>query len=236
MEVLLVVGFVVLAGVIAWAAWYAKKRRREALALAAKQLGFQYSQVDTFGLLGLPFDLLQRGDGRGTENVLWGTWQGLDVTEFDYWYFEESTDSEGRTSRSYSHFSCATTQVPLRSSHLTIAKENIFTRLVDHMGFRDIEFELEEFNRSFQVKCKDRKFANDIVDQRMMQWLMDRAAGFAFEMNGDYLLCSSRRRKPTDLVPLLGTLKGFNDRIPNVAYSLYGTGSEAGGSAPTFTA
>ena len=235
MEALLIIGFLVLAGVIAWAAWYAKKRRREALALAAKQLGFQYSQVDTFGLLTLPFDLLRRGDGRGTENVLWGTWQGLGITEFDYWYYEESTDSEGRTSRSYTHFSCATTQVPLRSSHLTIAKENIFTRLADHMGFRDIEFELEEFNRSFQVKCKDRKFANDVVDQRMMRWLMDHAEGFAFEMNGDYLLCSSRRRKPTDLVPLLGTLKGFNDQIPNVAYSLYGASAPAGGPPQTFT-
>jgi hypothetical protein len=65
---------------------------------------------------------------------------------------------------------------------------------------------------------------------------MENAEGFAFEMNGDYLLCSSRRRKPTDLVPLLGTLKGFNDRIPNVAYGLYGTAGEAGPPAPTFTA
>lgn len=30
------------------------------------------------------FALLRRGDGRGTENVLSGTWQGMGVREFDY--------------------------------------------------------------------------------------------------------------------------------------------------------
>jgi hypothetical protein len=77
----------------------------------ARQLGLSYSPEDAMGCLGLPFALLAKGDGRGTENVLWGTWQGIDVREFDYWYYEESTDSEGHRTRSYSRFSCAVTEV-----------------------------------------------------------------------------------------------------------------------------
>ena len=236
MEALLFVGIAVIVVAGVWWAWYAKKRRREALAIMAQRLGMAYAAEDPFGLLGLPFDLLHRGDGRGTENVLWGQWQGLDVKEFDYWFYEETTDSEGRRSRSYSRFSCAVVPVELRAAHLTISKENVFSRLADHMGFRDIEFELEEFNRSFQVKCDDRKFANDVVDQRMMRWLLEHSEGFGFELHGATLLCFCKRRRPLELIPLLGTLKGFHDQIPEVVYSLWGRGTPPESESPTFTA
>jgi hypothetical protein len=136
--------------------WYLKKKRREALAAMARQLGLQYSSDDTVGCLGFPFRLLTKGDGRGTENVMWGTWQGIPMTEFDYWYYDESTDSEGRTSKSYYRFSCAVTEIAAACSPLTIDRENLLTRLADHMGMHDIEFELEAFNKAFNVKSHDR--------------------------------------------------------------------------------
>src|SRR5205823_4229946 len=131
MTALVFVGIAILIGLGIWYSWYAKKKRREELAVAARQLGLDYSSEDTMGCLGLPFDLLRKGDGRGTENVLWGTWQGMGLREFDYWYYEESTDSEGHRSKTYYHFSCAATELPLTAAHLTIAKENVFTRLAD---------------------------------------------------------------------------------------------------------
>jgi hypothetical protein len=224
---LIIVGIVVLLGLGIWYSWYAKKKRREGLALAAKQLGLQYSQDDTFGCLALPFGLLRKGDGRGTENVLWGTWQGMDVREFDYWYYEESTDSEGHTTKSYSHFSCVVTQIPMQSPGLLVTKENLFTRFADHVGLRDIEFESEEFNRAFNVKSGDRKFANDVIDARMMQWLLQSAAGFAYDMTGPYVMAYCKRLRPTELTPLLGSLKAYIDHVPKVAYSLHGDAARA---------
>jgi hypothetical protein len=223
MEALVFVGIAVLIGVAVWWAWYAKKKRREALANAAKQLGLQYAQDDPLGTLGLPFALLTKGDGRGVENVMWGSWQGLDVREFDYWYYEESRDSEGRTSRSYYRFSCAVTEIAAACSAITIGRESWFSRIADNLGFRDVEFELEEFNRAFQVKCQDRKFANDLIDQRMMQWLLQAGDDWNFEMAGPYVMAFSKRRGPAELVPLLGTLRAFKDQVPRVVYSLYGT-------------
>jgi hypothetical protein len=227
MGVLIVVGILVLVGLGIWYSWYAKKKRREELAIAAKQLGLQYSADDVFGCLALPFGLLRKGDGRGTENVLWGTWQGLDLREFDYWYYDETTDSEGHTSRSYSHFSCVVTQVQLTAAELSVTRENIFTRFADHVGLRDIEFESEQFNREFNVKSGDRKFANDVLDARMMQWLMETEGGFAFEMNGPYVLTYCKRLRPVELTPLLGVLKGYVDHVPKVAYSYYGDPAKA---------
>jgi type II secretory pathway pseudopilin PulG len=227
MEVLIIVGIVALVGLGIWYSWYAKKKRREELAIAAKQLGLQYSAQDTFNCLALPFGLFDKGDGRGTENVLWGSWQAMDLREFDYWYYEESTDSEGHTSKSYSYFSCVVTQIPLSAAALSVTRENIFTRFADHVGLRDIEFESEAFNREFNVKSHDRKFANDVVDARMMQWLIESGERYAFEMSGPYVLVYCKRVKPLELTPLLGTLKAYLDHVPKVAYSLYGDPARA---------
>jgi hypothetical protein len=74
---LLLAGFVVLAIAAAYLSYYFKRKRRAALALVATQLGLEYSPQDTVGCLGYPFALLTMGDGRSTENVLRGRWQGI---------------------------------------------------------------------------------------------------------------------------------------------------------------
>ncbi len=143
---LFVVLIMVAAGIAAYA-YYAKlQRQKEMGALAASQ-GLDFSIDDPFGTLGEPFSLLEKGDGRGVENVMWGLWHGLEVRAFDYWYYEESTDSNGHTSKSYHRFDCALGAVEARCPRLQIAEENVLTRLADALTLRDIEFESEEFNR-----------------------------------------------------------------------------------------
>ena len=221
---LLIAGVVLLAAAAIAVAYHLKKKRREELAVAARELGLEFSVEDVQGCLELPFVLLARGDGRGAENVLWGTWQDLPVRAFDYWYYEESTDSQGHTSKSYSHFSCAVTQIEAACSPLTIDRENLLTRIADSIGLDDIAFETDEFNEAFNVKSKDRRFANDLIDQRMMGWLLQAGSGFRFETAGTWLLCFSKKRRPSELVPLLGTLKQFRDQVPRVVYDLYPLG------------
>ena len=107
---------------------------------------------------------------------------------------------------------------------LTIGRENLLTRLADAVGLDDIRFETEEFNAAFNVKSKDRKFANDLVDQRMMAWLLSAPSDLSFETCGRWILCFGKRRRPLELLPLLGTLEGFKDHIPRVVYDLYRVG------------
>lgn len=213
--------FALIAIAAAGVSFYLKQRRRNELAAMARRLGLEFSPQDVLGCLGLPFQLLTRGDGRGVENVMWGTWQDMPVREFDYWYYEESTDSEGHRSRTYHRFSCAVTEVEAACSPIAISRENLLTRLADAIGLDDLEFELEEFNRAFNVKAKDRRFAVAMVDQRMMRYLLGTDPAFGFEACGRWLLTYSKRRRPTDLIPLLGTLKGFRDHVPRVVFDLY---------------
>jgi hypothetical protein len=202
-------------------AYRAKLRRQRELAAVAAQHGLDFSVDDPFGTLDEPFSLLRRGDGRGVENVLWGTWQGLEARAFDYWYYEESTDAKGHTSRSYSRYDCVLAPVDARCPRLAIAEENLLTRIADALTFRDVEFESEEFNRRFNVTGDDPRFATALCDARMMRWLLDHGDGYGFELVGDRMLCWCRRVAPSGIVEVLGTARAFRDRIPDVVRSLY---------------
>ncbi len=199
----------------------AKQRRLAAFALAAAQLGLAYTAEDPFATLSLPFHLFRKGDGRGVENVLAGTWQGSQVRLFDYWYYEESADTKGATSRTYSRFDCVILPLNARCSPLTIDPENLLTRLADHLALHDIQFESEAFNDAFNVKSEDRRFANALIDARMQRWLLTHGAGFSFEVVRERMLCSCRKIDPQGFVTLLGTAKGFSDQVPAVVASLY---------------
>jgi hypothetical protein len=214
----------VIAVIVAGAAisYHLKQKRIRELALTARQLGLEFTPDDSQGCLGLPFALLTKGDGRGSENVMWGTWQDLSLREFDYWYYEESTDSKGNRTKTYYRFSCAVAEIDAACSPITIGREGFFTRLADAIGLDDIQYELQEFNDAFNVKSKDRRFASDLVDQRMMRFLLQTDRAFGFEACGRWLLCFSKRRRPTELVPLLGTLQGFREHVPRVVFELYG--------------
>ena len=225
MEIGIFVLFGLAAVAAAYLSYYFKKKRREALALMARQLGLEFAPEDPLATLGYPFSLLARGDGRGVENVMWGTWRQMPVREFDYWYYDESTDSDGRRTRTYHRFSCAVTEIDAACSHLTICRETFFTALADRIGLRDIEFESAEFNGRFNVKSKDRRFANDFIDARMMRYLLGADPAFEFEVCGRWLLCYSKKRRPPELIPLLGTLEGLREQVPRVVYELYPIGA-----------
>jgi type II secretory pathway pseudopilin PulG len=223
---------VVAAGI--WWSWNRKKQRRVALAGFAAQYQMQYTQDDPYDLLGYPFHLLREGDGRGCENVLAGAWQGLPMREADYWYYTESTDSKGNRNRSYHYFSIVIAVLAVDAPGVTVDKENLLTKLADHLGFHDIDFESEDFNREFQVKARDKEFAYQLIDARMIRWLLSTGGTFGFDLQGSNLLVHSKRLSPTGLVPLFGTAKGFSDHIPNLVWTEYGT--KATGVAPSATA
>ncbi|MCA1727597.1 MAG: hypothetical protein LC722_08110 [Actinobacteria bacterium] len=215
MNALLFIGFVLLIVLVGYLSWRAKVKRRQALGVFARQYGLEYSPEDPFGLLDYAFNLFTKGEGQGIENVVWGEWQGCSVREADYWYYTESTDSNGHKSRSYHHYSVAIIDVGLDLPEISVAPEGVFSRLADHVGLRDIDFESEEFNLRFNVRAPDREYAFKIVDARMMRFLLT-TQGMAYETLGPWALIYCNRRKPTELIPLFGAAKGFNDNIPRL--------------------
>ena len=212
---------IVVTGGIAYFSYRARQERIQGFRMVATKLGLAYAAEDPFGTIGEPFKLFEKGDGRGIDNMVSGTWQSLDVRAFDYWYYTESTDSKGHTSRSYSRFDCLMLPVNAACSPLTIEHENVLTRLADHLAMHDIEFESEDFNKTFNVKSPDKKFANDFIDARMQAWLLQNGDGLSFEIVGDHILCITGKMDPSRIPSLLETAKSFHDEVPAVVASLY---------------
>lgn len=211
--------------------YVAQRRRREGMAAFASRYGFTYTPDGPPGLLAYGFPLFHKGDGRGAENGVIGTWKDMPFTAADYWYYTESTDSKGNRSRNYSRFSVAVIEIDAWLPDIDIHRENVLTLLGDKLGLKDIEFESEEFNRAFQVKAKDRKFAFELVDARMMQWLLSCDPRFGFEVHGKAVLGYSRRLKPDEMLPLIATLKEFKERVPRLVWTNYGPASASGNDA-----
>lgn len=209
--------------------WYYAKKRREAFAAFAASHGLEYLRKDPFGLVTLPFALFTKGDGRGIENVLAGDWRGNPMKAFDYWYYEESTDSDGNRTKTYYRYTCCLLDLPEAAfPPLAITRENVFTRLADGLGFRDIEFESPDFNKRFQVKARERKFAYAFIDARMMKWLLALPGREEFEIAGTWLLAFDKgRRKPVEFAPVIDMALAFREQVPRAALSMYGR-DEAG--------
>ena len=225
LTILLYLGPLIGAGVL----FYLRIRRRFEFMAFAANLGFQYSPSDPFGLQNLPFRVFTKGDVRRAENVAWGPWQGTPITVFDFVSYEEVRNpTNWRWKHRLSHrFSCAMVEVAGASfPRLRILPEGFFSRLADHVGFSDIEMESEEFNRRYQVIASERRFAYELIDARMIRWLLALDRPVSFEVVGKWILAYHGRVRPRRLLPLIGSAAGFRERVPRVAVSLYGIGGK----------
>lgn len=221
MSVLVVLLVVTAIGGVIYLQYQAKQKRRAALAAWALARGMA-PLPGSGGLDDVDVPLFSRGDGRGWENIYGGPAGDHPARVGDYWYYEESRDSKGRRTRSYSRFSVCVLDLDLWAPRVEIAGENLLTRLADHVGLRDIEFESEEFNRRFNVKAADREFAFKLLDARMLTWLLQTAGDHHYEVVGQHLLAYSGRRAPEQLSELVFASTGFVSQIPRLVWADHG--------------
>jgi hypothetical protein len=97
---------------------------------------------------------------------------GHGVTAFDYHYETHSTDSKGHRQTHHHYFSCFLLHLPRSFPELVIAREGFFSKVAQAFGYDDIDFESHEFSRKFCVRSPDKKFAYDICNARMMEYLL----------------------------------------------------------------
>ncbi len=162
----------VIAGAI-WSAIAARKRRQELSELAAR-LGLSFSSDEDYGLaerFGF-LDKLAQGSNRYAFNVLSGDYRQNQVLVFDYHYETHSSDSKGHRQTNHHYFSFFILLLPVSFPELKITREGLLSKIAQALGYDDIDFESAEFSRAFCVRSKDRKFAYDVCNAQMMEYLL----------------------------------------------------------------
>ena len=212
----------VIAALVTAAVWYLQtvrvtKRRRRMSEVAANH-NLAFTAKDPFHMIDtLPLEFFDHGHSRKVTNVMYArTADGRDVRAFDYEY----TTGSGKNRHAHYH-SCGLTSTGAEWPQLTLGPEGFFDRVMDVVGGADIEFESEEFNRAWEVRSADPRFASAMIDPEMMLFLMEKAEGARIEVKGPWILFSGERRDPDALPKVLASAEAFRQGISPVVWSLY---------------
>ena len=207
---------------IAYFGFAQRQARTRAVAALAQQIRFTFAQNDLSGIPQMPFALFRQGRGQKAELVISGRHNGLPLEIFDYEYYVD-----GGKSRDYHRFTCAILTIPAACPALSLSRENVLTRLVDHIDHHDVKLEYDDFNRRFLVNCKDQKFAFALLDGQMMEWLLaadnsDSLSRFDhIEIVGPWVLIAHMRLAPAAWLNLGTWLDTFHSHIPAIVYSTF---------------
>jgi len=211
----------VIAGIGMYAAWKAEQKRLAAFRELADELGLSFSEARDTGHdeRFARFALFRRGRSRVAYNTLTGSVEvgghDLRVRMGDFQYKVDRGSGKNRRTETV-RLSYLIAWNPLGSCPETIVRrEGIMDRMAGLLGFDDIDFESIEFSKAFHVSSDDKRFAYDLIDPRMMEYLMASAPP-AFELDGG-LVCLSTgkgRWEVPEFRARLDWIGGFLDRWP----------------------
>lgn len=153
--------------------------------------------------------LMGQGHDKRAENLVYGKIKDRDFIFFDYRYRTGS----GKNEQSF-EFGVASVELPIIFSDLYIRAENVMDKIAGAIGFNDINFESEEFNRAFYVKSSNKKFAYDIINSAAMQLLLENRE-WIIELNSNSILFyKSRIFSVEDYEKVSSFANNFIDIIP----------------------
>jgi hypothetical protein len=111
---------------------------------------------------------LAQGDSRYASNVISGNYRQNEILAFDYHYSTGSGKNRQEHNLSFFILILRGTLLP----QITIRPEGFFDRVAETFGFQDIKFESAEFSKAFCVRSPDKKFAYDVCNAKMMEYLL----------------------------------------------------------------
>ena len=201
MEILLVVGFLVVFGVVAYLSYLAKKKRQEAFRALAQRLGCRYYPDDPFGLSGRyegNFPTLQQGSRRYAYNVVEGLLDGRPVHLFDHHHETYSRNSKGHKTTHHHHRTFVVLEHDADLGRMEVRPEHFLDKVGGFFGFDDIDFESEEFSRRFWVQSPDKRFAYDVLHPRMIEFLLAHEPPLLEVEDGALCISDGERRWDAD--------------------------------------
>lgn len=220
MEPLFIVGVIAIIIVVVVFSYLNDKKRRQAMLDLAARLGLQFDPEKDRGLAEHYnfLNKLRAGSNRYVFNKFSGNYQGHDVSAFDYHFETHSTDSKGHRQTHHHYSSCFVLHLPRSFPELVIGREGFLSKIAQALGYDDIDFESHEFSRKFCVRSSDKKFAYDVCNARMMEYLLAND-DLTIEIDRNVLaLTFDARLDPTRIEPTLNRLVALRSLLPNYLF------------------
>ncbi|MCK4626317.1 MAG: hypothetical protein KAV00_13450 [Phycisphaerae bacterium] len=126
------------------------------------------------------FECLQPGVNRYAYNIVKGIWKDRNVLAFDYHF---KVDPKGPTC----YFSAVIVESHTPLKTLLIRPEKFSDKVANSLGFHDIEFESDEFNRMFRIGAPEKRWAYDVLHPRVMEILISEPK-FLIKFEGMYAI------------------------------------------------
>jgi hypothetical protein len=196
------------------------RQRREALLELAQRLnlvfdpGTDRAMAQRFSFL----KQLAQGSNRYATNVLSGNFQQNEILAFDY-HYETYTHDKNGTHTEHHWFSFFILMLPASFPELTIRREGFFTKIAEVFGYQDINFESAEFSQTFNVRSPDKKFAYDICNAQMMEYLLANR-DLSIEIENDALALAFTSRLSVEQIEFnLQRLIEIRSRLPEYLFA-----------------
>lgn len=219
--VVLFIAVLVVFAIGAYFSYLGDKKRREELAVLAGRLGLAFSEehnsrlAEQYSFL----DRLARGDNRYAFNVMSGVYREQRILAGDYHYETHSTDSKGNRQTHNHYLGFFILRLPLEFPELTIVREGLFSKIAQAFGYADIDFESHEFSRKFCVRSRDRKFAYDVCNARMIDYLLQND-DLSVEIERDaFAIVFENQLAAPDVEKNLGRLLALRSLLPDYLFT-----------------
>ncbi len=198
-----------------------QRKRLEGLVELSRRLNLNFSAGENYGIPDR-FDFLKElahGDNRYAANVLSGSYQQNEILAFDYHYETESTDSKGNRTITDHWFSFFILTLPAFFPDLTVRHESFFTKVAEVFGYEAIKFESAEFSKIFCVRSPDKKFAYDVCNAQMIEYLLaNRDLSVEIENNA-LALAFTTRLSAQQIETNLQRLVAIRARLPEYLFT-----------------
>jgi len=128
-----------------------------------------YVLADDYGFL----PGLAQGGNRYAFNILSGHYRQGEVLAFDYHYEPSGKGADHELSSTHCYLTMVMVLMPGYFPELRIAPEGVLSKIAGALGEEDIHFESAEFTRAFCVRCRDKRFAYDVCNPRVIDYLLE---------------------------------------------------------------
>jgi hypothetical protein len=155
-----------------------------------------------------------QGHSHSVKNLITGAHKDFGVTIFDYQYKVTTNNGKSSSTTTY-NVQVVSVALPMVLPRFTMQPENFLLAIGEKFGYREIEFESEEFNKRWFVRGEDERSIYDLLHPRAME-RMQVASLSRWEFGGNMItVLDTSLQEPMSVERTFHDIADFVALVPN---------------------